>query len=72
MHSPRQDRSKLRGYAFAIVICLCALATALLNGLYRGHWFTFGIAADAIVCASVTVLFITEKRKRKGDPLSGS
>jgi hypothetical protein len=41
---------------------------ALLNGLSRGHWFRFGIAADTVVCLSMTGLYFKERRKVNGAP----
>ena len=66
MRSPRQSQSKLYSYAVLIVLCLFALSAAVFNGLHRGHWFTFGIFTDAVVCCSMVMLFVAEKRKLKG------
>ena len=65
MRSPQQDRSKLASYAVVIALCVCALGAALLNGVSRGHWFRFGIFADAVICVSMVSLFLREKQKHK-------
>lgn len=65
MRSPEQDRKKLNSYAVLVVLCALALATALLNGFLRGHWFRFGIFCDAIVGFCMMSLYLKEKRNLK-------
>ena len=66
MRSTKQDRTKLTSYAVLIAFCIFALAMALLNGFYRGHWFKFGFFADTIGGLSMGSLYLRSRRNFKG------